>query len=101
MSYGIDRTDDLSTKSGYRHNGVFFNNRTTKKTNPTKNEVFVDDTIHHGAVIADSQSYTETKGHHYSGTFLNGFYAGGKALKGTNPAPVAYTGRLLNPRRGQ
>ena len=61
MSYGIDRTDDLSTKSGYRHNGVFFNNRTTKKTNPTKNEVFVDDTIHHGAVIADSQSYTETK----------------------------------------
>ena len=97
VSYGIDRTDDLSTKSGYRHNGVFFNNRTTKKTNPTKNEVFVDDTIHHGAIIADSQSYTEVKDHHYSGTFLNGFYAGGKALKGTNPAPVAYTGRLLNP----
>lgn len=104
VSYGIDRVDDgtatgvdLSTKSGYRHNGVFFNNRTTKKTNPTKNEVFVDDTIHHGAIIADSQSYTGVKDHHYSGTFLNGFYAGGKALKGTNPAPVSYTGRLLNP----
>ena len=97
VSYGIDRADDLSTKSGYRHNGVFFNNRTTKKTNPTKNEVFVDDTIHHGAIIADSQSYTGVKDLHYSGAFLNGFYAGGKALKGTNPAPVSYTGRLLNP----